>query len=114
MGYPDEAADEIFSTIEMARHHVDCGLDYALFFTVVPFPGSALFNNALRDGHLDSDFNTDEMRWTRSIMRNMPMDASALEHIRQLAWLLVNRPDYVKYKRGMTMPDERAIAEAVL
>jgi anaerobic magnesium-protoporphyrin IX monomethyl ester cyclase len=113
MGYPDESPAEIFSTIEMARRHVDCGLDYALFFAVVPFPGSALFNNAIRDGHLDSDFNTDEMRWTKSIMRNMLMDPTTLEHVRQLAWLLVNRPDYVKYKRGMTMPDERAIAEAV-
>jgi anaerobic magnesium-protoporphyrin IX monomethyl ester cyclase len=113
MGYPDETAAEVFNTIEMAKRHVDYGLDYALFFTVVPFPGSALFDDALRNGHLSSDFNTDEMRWTKSIMHGMLMDAVTLEHIRQLAWLLVNRPDYVKYKRTMTMSDKPSEMERV-
>lgn len=112
IGYPDETPSEIFATIEMARRHVDEGLEYALFFAVVPFPGSALFDTAVRDGHLDINFNPDEMRWTKSIMRNMLMDASTLEHVRQLAWLLVNRPNYVSYKRGMTIADSPLVAAA--
>lgn len=105
IGYPDESIDEIFQTISMAKRNVEEGLDYALFFSVVPFPGSALFEIAVRDGHIDRDFDPDEMRWTKSIMRNMRVDPSTLEHLRQLAWLLVNRTDYVRYKRTMVMPE---------
>lgn len=112
VGYPDETPDEIFTTIEMAKRHIEEGLDYALFFAVVPFPGSALYDMAVRNGHIDAEINPDTMRWTKSIMRNMPMDAGALEHVRQLAWLLVNRRQYVNYKRGMTMTDQ-AMAGAV-
>jgi len=59
---------------------------------------------AVRDGHIDRDFDPDELRWTKSIMRRMKVDTSTLEHLRQLAWMLVNRSDYVRYKRGMTLP----------
>ena len=104
IGYPDETVDEIFETITMAKRNVEEGLDYALFFAVVPFPGSALFMQAVRDGHMDQDFDPDELRWTKSIMRGLNIDTEALEHLRQLAWLLVNRSDYVRYKRGMTLP----------
>jgi len=104
LGYPDESIDEIFETITMAKRNVEEGLDYALFFAVVPFPGSALFELAVRDGHIDRDFDPDELRWTKSIMRRMKVDTSTLEHLRQLAWMLVNRSDYVRYKRGMTLP----------
>lgn len=105
LGYPDESIDEIFQTITMAKRNVEEGLDYALFFAVVPFPGSELFEMAVRDGHIDRDFNPDEMRWTKSIMRNMRVDPSTLEHLRQLAWLLVNRSEYVSYKRTMLVPE---------
>jgi radical SAM superfamily enzyme YgiQ (UPF0313 family) len=105
IGYPDETPNEIFETVRMARRHVDQGLDYALFFTVVPFPGSALFNWALKNGKLAENFDPDAMLWTRSTMRNLPMEPSALEHVRQLAWLVVNRTEHVDYKRGMLMQD---------
>ena len=113
IGYPDESVEEIFETITMAKRNVEEGLDYALFFAVVPFPGSTLFNTAVRDGHIDRDFDPDAMRWTRSIMRNMKVDSTALEHVRQLAWLLCNRPDYTRYKRAMTMPDVPVQVSAV-
>jgi len=104
LGYPDESIEEVFETITMAKRNVDEGLDYALFFAVVPFPGSALFEMAVRNGHIDRDFDPDALRWTRSIMRNLKIDTATLEHLRQLAWLLVNRSEYVSYKRGMTLP----------
>jgi anaerobic magnesium-protoporphyrin IX monomethyl ester cyclase len=112
MGYPDETASEIFETILSARRHVDQGLDYALFFSVVPFPGSALYDMALREGHLDADFDPDTMRWTKSIMHNLALDNEGLEQMRQLAWLIVNRPAYVDYKRGMTMSNEPEVHPA--
>ena len=106
IGYPDETVAEIFDTVRTARRNVDQGLDYALFFAVVPFPGTVLFDLAVRNGHLSGDFEPDEMRWTKSIMRNLAMDSDALEKVRQLAWLIVNRPEYVEYKVGMSMSPE--------
>ncbi len=101
IGYPDETQEEMYRTIVMARRQVEAGLQYALFFTVVPFPGSALYESVIANGQLDPNFDTDELRWTKSILRNAPVPAEALEHIRQVAWLTVNRPEYVEYKLGM-------------
>jgi radical SAM superfamily enzyme YgiQ (UPF0313 family) len=101
IGYPDETQEEIFQTVMMARKHVDAGLRYALFFTVVPFPGSALFEMVIKNGQLDPDFDPDQLRWTKSILKNTPVPAEALEYIRQLAWLTTNRREYVEYKLGM-------------
>ena len=105
IGYPDETKNEIDETILLAKQHVQDGLDYALFFAVVPFPGTALFTTVIRNGQLDPNFNTDEMRWTKSIMKNLAMDSESLEHVRQMAWLLVNRSEYVAYKRTHAMPN---------
>jgi anaerobic magnesium-protoporphyrin IX monomethyl ester cyclase len=109
IGYPGETVAEILATVKMARRHIEEGLDYAAFFTVVPFPGSELFDLAIREGHLDPDFDPDVMRWTKSIMRNLALEADALEHLRNVAWHAVNRPDYVDYKRGMALSE--AVAE---
>ena len=38
------------------------------------------------------------MRWTKSILQNLAMPAETLERLRQLAWLTVNRTEYVNYK----------------
>ena len=98
IGYPDESEMEIQSTILMAKRHIDEGLNHALFFSVVPFPGSQLFDIVTANGQLDVEFDPDTMRWTKSILKNLAMPAESLERIRQLAWLTVNRTDYVNYK----------------
>lgn len=101
IGYPDETEAEVFKTILMAKQHVEQGLNHALFFTVVPFPGSALFDTVIANGQLDPAFDTDKMRWTKSILKNLAISPEALESIRQLAWLMVNRAEYVGYKVQM-------------
>jgi radical SAM superfamily enzyme YgiQ (UPF0313 family) len=101
IGYPDETQTEIYDTILMAKRHVEQGLNHALFFTVVPFPGSTLFDMVIANGQLDPNFDPDQMRWTRSILKNLALSSDALESIRQLAWLTVNRTDYVGYKVQM-------------
>jgi len=108
MGFPDETVQEIYSTVHMARRHMDQGLDYALFFAVIPFPGSVLFDWVIANGQLDPDFDTDRMRWTKSIMKNLAVSSEALECIRETAWLTVNRPSYVEHKRTMTMSSAAA------
>jgi radical SAM superfamily enzyme YgiQ (UPF0313 family) len=108
IGYPDESLDEIHNTILMAKRHIDEGLNHAALFAVVPFPGTMIYDMAVASGQLDPDFDTDQMRWTKSVMKNLAVPAETLEHMRQLAWLTVNRSSYVDYKIKMrvTKPSE--------
>jgi radical SAM superfamily enzyme YgiQ (UPF0313 family) len=103
LGFPDETLAEVYQTVLMAKTHVDQGLDYALFFSVVPFPGSTLFDWVMASGQLDPEFDTDAMRWTKSVIKNLAVSSDALECIRQTAWLTVNRREYVEQKRRMVM-----------
>ena len=115
MGYPDETEIEIQETILMAKRHIDEGLNHALFFTVVPFPGSRLYDMAIANGQLDAEFDPDTMRWTKSILRNLAMPTDSLERIRQLAWLTVNRTEYVNYKIAQRVnPSDTTLAVATL
>ena len=101
IGYPDETVQEMHSTILMAKHHVEQGLKYANLFAVVPFPGTLLFDQVIKSGQLDHNFNPDQMKWTKSILKNTAVPADTLEQLRQLAWLTVNRSEYVDYKIAM-------------
>ena len=100
LGYPDETILEIHATVRMAKSHIDEGMNHALFFSVVPFPGTVLFDEVIANGQLDPSFDPDDMKWTKSILRESEVSVEALEGMRQLAWLTVNRSDYVDYKLG--------------
>jgi len=113
VGYPDETLAEIHSTILMAKQHVEEGLNHAALFTVVPFPGTLLYDMVIGNGQLDPDFDTDQMKWTKSVLKNLAVPAETLEHMRQLAWLTVNRSEFVKYKIGMRVTKPEAVAAEV-
>lgn len=101
IGYPDETLAEIHNTILFAKMHVDNGLNHAALFAVVPFPGTKIYDMVIASGQLDPDFDTDQMKWTKSILKNLAVPAETLEHLRQLAWLTVNKRDFVQYKINM-------------
>ena len=113
IGYPDETLAEIHGTILMAKRHVEEGLNHAAIFTVVPFPGTLLYDMVIRSGQLDPDFDTDQMKWTKSILKNLAVPAETLEHMRQLAWLTVNRSEFVEYKVGMRVKKPETVAAEV-
>ena len=101
IGYPDETLAEIQNTILFAKRHVEQGMNHAQMFAAVPFPGTVLYDMVIANGQLDPDFNTDQMKWTKSILKGLAIPADTLEHLRQLAWLTVNRSTFVDYKIGM-------------
>lgn len=101
IGYPDETLAEIHNTILFAKSHVEHGLNHAALFAVVPFPGTKLYDMVIANGQLDPDFDTDTMKWTKSILKGLAVPADTLEHLRQLAWLTVNPSDFVSYKINM-------------
>jgi len=118
IGYPDETLEEIYNTILMAKRHVGNGLNHAALFAVVPFPGTEIYDMVIASGQLDRDFDTDQMKWTKSILKGLAVPAETLEHLRQLAWLTVNRPSYVDYKINMRVkkpqPVPASLTQAVL
>ncbi len=101
IGYPDETLAEIHNTILFAKMHVEHGLNHAALFAAVPFPGTKLYDMVIQNGQLDPDFDTDSMKWTKSILKGLAVPADTLEHLRQLAWLTVNPSDFVSYKINM-------------
>lgn len=101
IGYPDETIEEIYTTILAAKKHVEQGLNHAAIFAMVPFPGTRIYDMCIELGMLDPDFDTDIMKWTKSSLKNTKVSPEALEYMRQLAWLTVNRSDFVEYKIGM-------------
>ncbi len=101
IGYPDETLAEIHNTILFAKSHVEHGLNHAALFAVVPFPGTKLYDAVIANGQLDADFDTDTMKWTKSILKGLAVPADTLEHLRQLAWLTVNPTEFVNYKINM-------------
>lgn len=103
IGYPDETIEEMTETIMMARRHMDEGLAAANIFCIVPFPGSLLFDIAIRDRHLDPDFDTDQMKWFKPIMKNTTVSTEAVQCIRDLAWKVLNKPSYVADKMNLTV-----------
>lgn len=103
IGYPDETREEIERTIDLGRKHMTYGLDSANFFCVMPLPGTPLFDQAIRDGNLDPDFNPDMMNFLRANMRNTIVPADELEEMRDRAWEETNSPDFKAYKRTMVV-----------
>ena len=98
VGYPDETFDEMMETFTLAKRHVEEGLAAASFFVIVPFPGTTLYDMVIQDGMLSPDFNTDDMRWTRSVLKGTSVSAETLEYLRALAWKLVNKSRFVESK----------------
>jgi len=101
IGYPDETLPEIHNTILLAKRHVEHGMNHAQMFAVVPFPGTVLYDMVIKSNQLDPDFDTDQMKWTKSILKGLAVPADTLEHLRQLAWLTINRSEFVDYKINM-------------
>jgi len=101
IGYPDESREEIMSTINYAKDRMSEGLDASNFFLVMPLPGSKLFDYAVKNGHMEQNFNPDRMHWQKANMKNTLVPPLELESIRDEAWETINKGDFVKYKQNM-------------
>ena len=89
-GYPDETYDELTETILVAQKHMDAGLDWANLMIAVPFLGTVLYDDAIRGGHLMTDFDPDTMNWMYSTMRNTLITPEVLSYVSKICWRLLN------------------------
>jgi len=101
IGYPDESLEEVMNTVNYAHERMNDGLDASSFFLVLPLPGTPIFDEAIRKGHLPRDFNPDRMHWQKANMINTPVPSKKLEEIRDSAWMNLNHKNLVEYKKGM-------------
>jgi anaerobic magnesium-protoporphyrin IX monomethyl ester cyclase len=107
LGYPDETLAEIECTVNLAKAHMEYGLDAANFFLVMPLPGTPLFDMACANGNFTPDFDADTMNWTRANMANTLVPADKLEEIRNTAWETINNPEFRHYKKTMIVNSEK-------
>ncbi|MFY9493273.1 MAG: radical SAM protein [Minisyncoccia bacterium] len=96
IGFPDETEAEIYQSIDLGRRLVDAGAHYCTFFIPIPFPGSCLYETAIKSGYLDPGFDPDLMNWKNPVMKNTTVSPERLVELREWAWRTVNRRDYVE------------------
>jgi len=90
IGFPDETIQEVQATIDLARRHREAGANSINLMLVVPLPGTILYRNAIRDGHLDKDFNPDSFNWRQANLKNTTVPPEQLEEIQQSVWTEMN------------------------
>ncbi|MCC3769582.1 B12-binding domain-containing radical SAM protein [Streptomyces sp. UNOC14_S4] len=95
VGYPDETVEELTRTFWLARRAMDAGLHGCGFFMVQPFPGTAIYDQAVANGQLDPAVRPDDMGFSKaqspSPFRNLKIDPQVLHYARNLAYALLNR-----------------------
>jgi len=96
IGFPDETEEEIMQTIELGKRLVDNGATYCTFFIPVPFPGSTLFELAVREGHLEQDFDTDILNWNNAVLKKTTVPPERIVALRDWAWRTVNTEEHVQ------------------
>lgn len=103
IGFPDETEEEIMQTVELAKRLVDAGAGYCAFFIPTPFPGSQLYNSAVRDGYLDPNVDPDTLNIHRVAMTNTAVAPERLMELREWAWRTVNRKEYVEARLKLSV-----------
>lgn len=96
IGFPDETEEEIRSSIELGKRLVDAGAAYCTFFIPIPFPGSKLYETALRGGYLEPDFDTDVLNWKYAVMRNTTVHPERVMELRDWGWGYANTESHVR------------------
>ena len=109
-GYPDETYEELTETLLLARHHMDVGLDRANLMIIVPFPGTELYDQAIRDGHLSPDFDPDMMNWMYPTMINTVIHPEVLRYVNRAIWLLLNKSERIQNISSMALTELQEIS----
>ena len=72
-GYPDESIFEMIKTFNLAKRHMEAGLDYTHFMYITPFPGTRFYDQAVSEGLLLPNLDPADMDWVRpSIKTKVP------------------------------------------
>jgi anaerobic magnesium-protoporphyrin IX monomethyl ester cyclase len=96
-GYPGESLETINHTIDYA---IELDPDFANFYPAVPYPGTELYNKALRDGLLvEEDWS--RMEYSYYLMRGNGLDESiVMDAINRAKRRFFMRPKYLARRFG--------------
>lgn len=96
IGFPDETEAEMRESIELGKKLVEAGAAYCTFFIPIPFPGSLLYELAIRNGHLEPDFDTDTLNWKNAVMKNTVVSPERVIELRDFGWRYANTKEHVR------------------
>jgi radical SAM superfamily enzyme YgiQ (UPF0313 family) len=96
-GYPGETIDSINHTIDYA---IELNPDFANFYPAVPYPGTELYNKAVRDGLLvEEDWS--RMEYSYYLMRGNGLDEQiVMDAINRAKRRFFMRPAYLARRLG--------------
>ena len=100
-GYPDETFFEALKTLFLAKKHMANGLDAANFMFITPFPGTQLYDYAVKKNILRDDINLESMDWTRPSMKTK-VPGWFFRLIITKGWRWVNNPERINRIKGFT------------
>lgn len=87
IGFPGETWDEIRATIRLAE---TLPVDYVKINIAAPFPGTRLYDLAIRTGALPPDFDMDTVAWGKSVMATDQFTPDQLRILRAFEWERIN------------------------
>ncbi|KKW22160.1 MAG: hypothetical protein A2W52_01750 [Candidatus Taylorbacteria bacterium RIFCSPHIGHO2_02_49_25] len=99
IGFPDETEEEMRSSIELGKRLVEAGSAYCTPFIPIPFPGCMLYDYAVANGHLASDFDPDIFNWKNAVMKNTVVPPERVLELRDFAHEYMNTPEYVRARK---------------
>jgi magnesium-protoporphyrin IX monomethyl ester (oxidative) cyclase len=96
IGFPGETKEQIYQTLNFAS---EIEVDYVVFYIATPFPGTQLYEIALRENVLISDnFDFSDLRWSKGNIITKEFTPEELEKIRVEYWQKINK--IYSYERG--------------
>lgn len=96
IGFPDETEAEMRQSIELGRKLIQAGAAYCTFFIPIPFPGSMLYDYAVRNRHLSPDFDTDILNWKNAVMKNTAVPPERVLELRDWGWQYANTKEHIR------------------
>lgn len=101
VGFPDETEEEMRMSIDLSRRlREEGGAPYVDIFFPIPFPGTQLYEMAVEGGHLDRNFNPDNMNWKHPTMQKTTVAPERIEEIVHQAILDINTPEYLESRKA--------------
>jgi len=96
-GYPQETKDTMIKTLRFA---FESGLDSARFYILVPFPGTEVYEVAVRMGAIEGELNMTKLRYTTDLpqIETKEFTKEDVQKIYDLAYDILKKQNYEEVK----------------
>jgi len=100
IGYPDETYEEVMQTLICAKKHLDAGVNYVNITIATPYPGTELYEYAIREDSLLPNIDLADLDWTQPSMKTL-IEPWVLEFLSTKGWEFINNSDRIARIRSM-------------